>query len=168
LRSLDLTEAAVRVAPNASIISTLLSLERPSFVPPVRGRKRGGWQAVEQHPEQDRQHDYREHLFVMLGPELLDHEREIEHRRDPAGAGPPHEEDKAAAAAALIAACRLALRVGAGLARAAAAAIDLAAIAPAAQGHLQPATGAQKQAGSRFQTALFGSRRRALDAIAPQ
>jgi hypothetical protein len=66
-------------------------------------------------------------------------------------------------AAGLIAACGRALRVVAGLLRTLGAAVDLAAIAPAAQGNLGAATRAQEHAGSRLQTALLGSRRRALD-----
>jgi len=80
----------------------------------------------------------------------------------------PRGVGKAAAAAGLIAACGLALRVAPGLLRAAGATVDLAAIAPAAQRNLDAATRAQKQAGSGVQTALFGSRRRALDAIVRQ
>jgi len=73
-----------------------------------------------------------------------------------------------AAAAGLIAACGRALRVAPGLLRATGAAVDLPAIAPAAQGHLGAAAGAQEQTGSALQAALLGSCRRALDeGVAP-
>lgn len=72
-----------------------------------------------------------------------------------------------AAAAGLIAARGFALRVVPGLTRAIGAAVDLAAIAPAAKQHLGATTRAHEQAGSALQTALLGSRRRALDECVP-
>jgi hypothetical protein len=79
----------------------------------------------------------------------------------PRGVGQP------AAAAGLIAAGGRALAVAPGLLRALGTAVDLAAIAPAAQGNLGVATGAQEKAGSRLQAALFDSCRRALDDWVP-
>lgn len=79
----------------------------------------------------------------------------------PRGVGQP------AAAAGLIAARRRALGLAPGLLRALGTAVDLAAIALAAQGHLGATTGAQEKAGSRLQAALLGSRRRALDEWLP-
>jgi hypothetical protein len=79
----------------------------------------------------------------------------------------PRGVRKSAAAAGLIAAGRRALGVVSGLFRAASAAVDLAAIAPAAQRNLGAATRAQEQAGSALHTALLGSCRRALDEPVP-
>ena len=79
----------------------------------------------------------------------------------PRGVGQP------AAAAGLIAAGGRALGLAPRLLRALGTAVDLAAIAPAAQGHLGATTGAQEKAGSRLQAALLGSRRRALDEWLP-